>query len=107
MSGGLVTGCSKPKEDAADRAVLSPSIETALKSMSDAEMLPVAKQLVASMRRADPHVSGADLVNDATTAYCHVLHDDHSLDNVTRAARIGQFSELVYMESNPHNHALH
>ncbi len=107
MSGGLVTGCPKAEDDAANRAAMSEPMQSALKGMTDAQMLSVAKQLVASMRRAEPHASGADLVNDATTAYCNVLHADTSLDSVTRASRIGQFSELVYMESNPQNHALH
>jgi hypothetical protein len=82
-------------------------ISTALGGMTDAEMLNVAKQVAAAMHRAQPGGSQADLVNDATIAYCNVLHADSKLDNVTRASRIGQFSELVYMESNPQNHSMH
>ena len=107
MSGGLVTGCPKVQNDAANQAAVSAPIEAALKGMTDAEMLPVAKQVVAAMRHAQPHASEADVVNDATTAYCNVLHADTTLDNVTRASRIGQFSELVYMESNPQRHTVH
>jgi mono/diheme cytochrome c family protein len=106
MSGGLVTGCHLP-DDASNQAAQSEPVQTALKGMTDAQMLSVAKQLVAAMRRANPKASEADLVNNAAAAYCNVLHADTSLDNVTRASKIGQFSELVYMESNPHNHAMH
>jgi hypothetical protein len=107
MSGGLVTGCPKLQDDAANQAVLSAPIRTALKGMTDAEMLPVAKQVVADIRRAEPKANEADLVNLATTAYCNVLHEDTTLDSVSRASKIGQFSELVYMESNPQRHTVH
>jgi mono/diheme cytochrome c family protein len=107
MSGGLVTGCPKPKDDVAYQVTQRAPISTALGGMTDAEMLNVAKQVAAAMHRAQPGGSQADLVNDATIAYCNVLHADSKLDNVTRASRIGQFSELVYMESNPQNHSMH
>jgi mono/diheme cytochrome c family protein len=107
MSGGMVTGCPKAQSDAANQVAQSATITAALKGMTESEMLSVAKQVVSAMRQAEPHASEADLVNDATTAYCNVLHADPQLAEVDRASKIGQFSELVYSQSNPQSRSKH
>jgi mono/diheme cytochrome c family protein len=107
MSGGLITGCPKLQSDAATQASQSAQLTSAMKEMDETQMLAVAKEMVGTLRKAEPHSSEADLVNDATTAYCNVLHADSKLDPVDRASKLGQFSELVYMESNPQRRVKH
>jgi mono/diheme cytochrome c family protein len=68
-----------------------------LAGVTDANMYVQTQRVVAKLRAAAPGVAMAELVNGLTAAYCPVVRQDAKLDVASRTLRLGQFSELVYM----------
>jgi mono/diheme cytochrome c family protein len=94
------SACPRVEPAAIARAVADPrsGLAAELQAVTEADMYEQTQRLVATLRKAAPHVSQADVVNGLTAAYCPIVRRDEQLNPVARGLRLGHFSELVYAQ---------
>ncbi len=101
MNGAPQSSCPPLEDPAVAKAVDASGIAANLRTMTEAQMLETARTSVQKVKKERPDIAPASLINGIVTTYCGTLHADASLAPAERAARIGQFAELVYTEASP------
>ena len=97
-------GCPSIADASLAKGIADAGVATQLKGVDAADMLDQIDAIVSKLKASAPGASDDDRVNALTAAYCPVVEADKTVAPNARAARLGNFSSLVYGQIKKSTH---